>query len=77
MGLAHRLLSRATMRYSILLSSVVTALSLVACGGDTPAAQSADDAAADSERAADKAEDAADKADEKADKAEDEADKAQ
>jgi hypothetical protein len=65
------------MRYSILLSAVLTGLSLAACGGDATApAQSPDNAEA-SQHAAEHADDAADKAEEKADKAEEKADKAE
>jgi hypothetical protein len=67
------------MRNSILLSLLLGVHGLVACGGDSEAAKSADDADAShhaAEHAADHADDAAQKAEEKADKAADKADQA-
>jgi hypothetical protein len=64
-----------TMRNSILLSLLLGVNSLVACGGDSEAAKSADDADA-SHHAAEHADDAAQKAEDKADRAADKADQA-
>ena len=63
------------MRYSILLSLVVGAFSVVACGGDAEPAKSPDNADA-SKHPAEHADDAAQKAKKKADKAAEKADQA-
>ena len=64
------------MRYSILLWSLLTGLSVAACGGDAVAPAQTPDNAGASEHAAEHADDAAQKAEDRADKAEDKADKA-
>lgn len=63
------------MRYWSLLASMLAPLSVVACGGDSEPAKSADDADA-SHRAAEHADDAAERAADKADHAADKADQA-
>ena len=71
--MARGLLFESTMRYSILFSSILIALPVVACGGSEKPAQDASEHSADS---ADKANDAANKASDKADEAADKANKA-
>ncbi len=74
--LAHVLLTAGTMRYSILVSLVLTGLAtLSACGGDVEQPKSPDNSAA-SERAAEHADDSAQRAEDKAEKAADKANEA-
>lgn len=63
------------MRYWSLLASMLAPLSVIACGGNSEVAKSADEADA-SQRAAERADDAADKAEDKAEHAEDKAEDA-
>jgi hypothetical protein len=69
--LARELLFSAIMRYSTLMSIVLSSAVLAACGGSNEPAQSPD-----AERSAEKANDAADRAADKADRAADKADDA-